>query len=94
MSNPLEPIMGSYKVTLESLGITATVLDKVIRNAMPPKHVFQAEPTGTSLDRIETAKQEVAEPGRSQPGFGLRTAHPRPSGVTTLVIDAGRNGRR
>jgi len=61
MSNPLDPIMEWHIVALDSMRITARVLEKEIRSAITSKHVFYAQPIPESLERVEEAKAQVAD---------------------------------
>ena len=61
MSNPLDPVMGWYKVTLGSMHVTARVLEKGVRDAVPDKSTFYGRPTSEGLDRIKAAEQQVED---------------------------------
>ncbi len=61
MSNPLDPVIGWFSVTRDCMRITSRVLERGIRDAITPKHVFSQRSVPESLASVEEAKTQVED---------------------------------
>jgi hypothetical protein len=61
MTNPLAPIMGWYRISLDCMNVTIRVINQRIPKAIIRKHVFHNEPESSCLESIEKARNELED---------------------------------